>query len=32
MFDLIPRFALTAALGYAAYVDWRTMRVPVPLM
>ncbi len=32
MFDLISRFALTAALGYAAYVDWRTMRVPFPLM
>ncbi len=32
MFDLISRLALTAALGYAAYVDWRTMRVPFPLM
>ena len=32
MLDLIFRLALTAALGYAAYVDWRTMRVPFPLM
>ena len=32
MLDPISRLALTAALGYAAYVDWRTMRVPFPLM
>ncbi len=32
MLDLISRLALTAALGCAAYVDWRTMRVPFPLM
>ncbi len=32
MLDLICRLALTIALGCGAYVDWRTMRVPFPLM